>query len=307
MGVSRRSAVLTGLAATLPLPAIAQTPPVKVAIGYITAGDFLPILIAKDKGFFAKHGIDAEPKRIPIMTNIPAALMSGDLQIGACTIPVLLQTNDGGLDLQLISGGSRHLREASSIGLIIRAGLKIEKPEDLRGKRVGVAGFNSTMDIFFRKWLVMKGVDPASVTRVEAIFPQMPDLLKAGTIDAATITDPFRTVAVKNGSGTIFAEYAAEVAPDVLMIGYMAKGDFARANPAVVKGFRQAMDDAIAFAKANPAEAKEIELKYLGFNSINSPTWSTAVKPDDLDVYLALGKEFGLYRTALDASKLVVR
>ena len=307
MSITRRSAVLSGLAASLPLPAVAQTAPVKIAVGYVSASDFVPLLVAKEKGFFARRGIDADPKRIPIMTNIPAGLMSGDLQIGACTMPVLLQANDGGLDLQLVSGAARHLRESSKIGLIVRTGLKIEKPEDLKGKKIGVAGFNSTMDVFLRKWLRMKGVDEKEVTRVEAIFPQMPDLLKAGTIDAATITDPFRTIAVNGGAGTIFAEYAAEVTPDVLMVGYMSTGDFARKNPQVVKAFREAIDEANAYGKSNPAETREIEQKYLGVAS-NSPTaWGTLVKPDDLDIYISIGKEFGLYRTALDPAKMIVK
>jgi NitT/TauT family transport system substrate-binding protein len=307
MITTRRSVVLGGVAASLPLPALAQTPLTKVAIGYVTATDFVPILVAKDKGFFASRGIDADPRRIPIMTNIPAGLLSGDLQIGACTMPVLLQANDGGLDLQLISGAARHLKELSKIGLIVRAGLKIEKPQDLVGKKIGVAGFNSTMDVFLRKWLRMKGVDEKQVTRVEAIFPQMPDLLKSGVIDAATITDPFRTMAVNSGAGTIFAEYAAEVTPDVLMVGYMAQGDYARKNPQIVKAFREAIDEANAFGKTNPGETKEIEQKYLGFTS-NAPTaWSTAIKSDDLDIYITIGKELGLYRTALDPSKLIIK
>ncbi len=307
MLVTRRSALKAGAALVLPMPAIAQTAPVKVAIGYVTASDFVPILVARDKGFFAKRGIDADPRRIPIMTNIPAGLMSGDLQIGACTMPVLLQANDGGLDLQLVSGAARALKETSKIGLIVRAGLKIEKPEDLKGKKIGVAGFNSTMDVFLRKWLKMKGVDEKQVTRVEAIFPQMPDLLKSGTIDAATITDPFRTVAVNGGAGTIFAEYAAEVTPDVLMVGYMATGDYARKNPAILKAFREAIDEANAFGKTNPAETREIEQKYFGFTSTSPTAWSTEIRPGDLDIYVAIGKEFSLYRTALDPAKLIVK
>ncbi len=135
----------------------------------------------------------------------------------------------------------------------------------------------------------------------------MPDLLKSGTLDAATITDPFRAMAVNSGAGTIFAEYAAEVTPDVLMVGYMATGDYARKNPQIVKAFREAIDEANAFAKSNPVETKEIEQKYLGISS-NAPTaWGTAVKPDDLDIYISIGKEFGLYRTALDPAKMIVK
>ena len=122
MKLTRRSALAGATAAALPLPAIGQSV-TKVAVGYVSASDFVPLLVAKDKGFFQKRGIDADPKRIPIMTNIPAGLVSGDLQIGACTMPVLLQANDGGLELQLVSGAARHLKETSKIGLIVRAGL----------------------------------------------------------------------------------------------------------------------------------------------------------------------------------------
>ncbi len=307
MGVSRRSAVLSGLAASLPLPAIGQTPLVKIVVGYPTASDFVLVGIAQDKGYFAKRGIDAEPKRIPIMSGIPAALLSGDLQIGACTIPVLLQATDGGLDFQLVSGVSRDLKTSAKMGLIVRSGLKIEKPEDLKGKKIGVAGFNSTMDVFFRKWLKMKGVDERDVTRVEAIFPQMPDLLKTGVIDAATITDPFRAMAVNSGAGTIFSDYAAEVSPDFLVVGFMATGDFVRKNPAVVAGFREALKEAQVFAVANPAERQEFEKKYLGISSPGQPNWDALVRPGDLDVFISVGKELGLYRTAFDAAKLIAK
>ena len=135
----------------------------------------------------------------------------------------------------------------------------------------------------------------------------MPDLLKAGTIDAATITDPFRAMAVNSGAGKIFAEYAADVTPDVLMVGYMSTGDYARKNPQVVKAFREAIDEANAFGKSSPDETRAIEQKYLGV-ATNSPTaWGTAVKPDDLDIYISIGKEFGLYKSNLDPAKIIVK
>ncbi len=307
MYITRRSALMSVGAALASWPACAQSGPTKLTVGYVTASDFVPLLVAKDMGYFEKRGLDVDPRRIPIMTNIPAGLLSGDLQIGACTMPVLLQANDGGLDLQLVSGAARHLKSGSKIGLIVRSGLKIDKPADLQGKKIGVAGFNSTMDVFLRKWLKMNGVDEKQVTRVEAIFPQMPDLLKAGVIDAATITEPFRSVAIKSGAGTIFAEYAADVAPDVLMVGYMSTKDFAAKNPQAVKSFREGLDEANAYGVSHVEETKAIEKKYLGFASDAPTAWSTAVKPDDLDVYIGIGKEFGLYKTALDPARLIVK
>jgi len=180
-----------GLAAMASPAALAQG---KINVGYVTASDFVPLLVAKEKGFFEKRGLDVEPKRIPIITNIPPALVSGDLQMGSSTMPLLLQANDGGLDMRLVAGAARHLKETSKIALMVRSTLKIEKPEDLKGKKIGVAGFNSTMDVFIKKWLKLKGVDPKDVTFVEAAFPQMPDLLKGGTVDAVTIAFGIRNV-----------------------------------------------------------------------------------------------------------------
>ena len=278
----------------------------KIAVGYVTASDFVPLLVGKEKGIFASHGLDVEPRRIPIITNIPPALVSGDLQIGVATMPLLLQTNDGGLDLRLIAGAARHLKETSKIALMVRSGLKIEKPEDLKGKKIGVAGFNSAMDVLLRKWLRMKGVDPKDVTFIEAQFPQMPDLLKSATVDAVTITEPLRTIVQKSGAGTVFAEYVADVDPDLLMVGYVATSDWAGKNQNSIKAFRASLDEAIAYALAHPDEAREIEQKTFGFTS-NSPTaFSTAIKPDDLNIYIAIGKELGLYRSTLDPAKLLV-
>ena len=292
-----------GLVALASPAALAQG---KIAVGYVTASDFVPLLVAKEKGFFEKRGLDVEPKRIPIITNIPPALVSGDLQIGSSTMPLLLQANDGGLDMRLVAGAARHLKETSKIVLMVRSTLKIEKPEDLKGKKIGVAGFNSTMDVFVRKWLKLKGVDPRDVTFVEAAFPQMPDLLKGGTVDAVTITEPMRSIAQNSGAGYVFADYVAEYFPDLLMVGYIATGDWAMKNPTAIKAFREAMDESIAFIAANKDETKAIEQKVLGFTSNAPAAFKTAVKPDDLDVYIAVGKELGLYRSALDPKKMIM-
>ena len=292
-----------GLVALASPAALAQG---KIAVGYVTASDFVPLLVAKEKGFFEKRGLDVEPKRIPIITNIPPALVSGDLQIGSSTMPLLLQANDGGLDMRLVAGAARHLKETSKIVLMVRSTLRIEKPEDLKGKKIGVAGFNSTMDVFVRKWLKLKGVDPKDVTFVEAAFPQMPDLLKGGTVDAVTITEPMRSIAQNSGAGYVFADYVAEYFPDLLMVGYIATGDWAMKNPTAIKAFREAMDESIAFIAANKDETKAIEQKVLGFTSNAPAAFKTAVKPDDLDVYIAVGKELGLYRSALDPKKMIM-
>jgi NitT/TauT family transport system substrate-binding protein len=280
--------------------------PVKVAIGYPTATDFLAVFVAKEKGYFDKHNIDATPTRIPVVTNIPPALVSGSIQIGMTTVPVLLQAVDGGLDFKLIAGAAHHTKSSPFISLIARKDIKIEKPADLVGKKVGVPGLNSVIDVMLRKWLINNNVAVNQVTFIEAPLPQLPDLLKSGTLDLVAIVDPLRSRIVASGAGYIAAEYVGEVDPDVLISGWMATGDWVRKNPEAVASFRAAIDEGLTFIKANPEEAREIEKKYIGFNSPRFPTFENKARPEDLKVFIAIGNELGLYRTAFDPEKLVL-
>jgi NitT/TauT family transport system substrate-binding protein len=278
----------------------------KVAIGYPPATDFLAVYVAKDKGLFDKHKIDATVTRLPVVTNIPSAIVSGSVQIGMTTVPVLLQAVDGGLDFMVIAGAARHTKASPFISLLARKEVKIEKPGDLAGKKVGVPGINSVIDVMLRKWLINNKVALNRVTIIEAPLPQLPDLLKVGTVDLVAIVEPFRSRIVASDIGSIAAEYFGEVDPDVLVSAWMTTGDWAKKNPETIKNFRAAIDEGLAFIKANPDEAKEIERKYIGFNSPRFPTFENTAKPDDLKVFIEIGKELRLYRTALDPQKLVL-
>lgn len=302
-----RRGILTGAGAlglSLAAPrAFAQG--VKVAIGYPTSSDFLPALVAKEKGFFEKRGIDASMTRVPLINNIPAAMMSGDLNIGAATPPTFLQAVDGGLDMTLIAGAARHLKDAPSKSLVVRKDFAYSKPGDLKGKKIGVAGLKSSMDILLRRWLKIKGVDPKDITFIEAQFPQMPDLLRGGTLDAVTVTEPVRSIILKSGVGIIAAEYFAEVSPDFMVTNWIARADYAAANPAVITAFRAALEEAIAYIGAHPDECRDIEKKNFNVAAPEFPALVARAAPADLQFWIDIGKEQGLYRSALDAGKLV--
>ncbi len=296
---------LVTLAAALLAASGAFAQGAKVGMGYATASDYLAVFVAKDKGFFAKRNIDAEPTRVPIITNIPPALLSGSMQMGVATMPGLLQAVDGGLDLVLVAGAARHIKERPTISLVARKDLKIEKPADLEGKTVGVSGLNNVMDMFLRKWMRNAGADDRKITLIEVQIPQIPDLIRNGTIDAATSVEPIRSAVVASGAGNIVAEFFADVNPDVLVSGWIATGDYARRNPEVVKGFRDSVAEALAYIDTNSADLKDIEKKYLGFNAPRWPKFSNAAANEDLKVFIDLGKELGVYRTAIDPAKVI--
>ena len=165
------------------------------------------------------------------------------------TVPVVLQAVDGGLDLVLIAGAARHTKDHPFISLLARNDIKYAKPADLIGKTVGVPGINSVIDVMLRKWLINNNVPLDKVKLVEGPLPQLPDMLKSGSVDYVAIVDPLRTRIVATKTGYIAAEYFAEVNPDVLVSGWMASGDWAKKNPEAVKNFRTAIDEGLDFIR----------------------------------------------------------
>jgi NitT/TauT family transport system substrate-binding protein len=298
--------LLTLAASTLlSLGVAANAEPAKVGIGYPPATDFLAVYVAKEKGIFDAHNIDATLTKIPIVTNIPAAVVSGSIQIGMTTVPAALQAIDGGLNLEIIAGAARHTKEHPFISLLARSDVKYEKPLDVIGKTIGVPGINSVIDVMFRKWLINNKIGLNSVKIVEGPLPQLPDMLKSGSVDYIAIVDPFRSRIVATKIGYIAAEYFAEMNPDVLVSAWLADGDWVKKNSDAVKNFRVSINEGLDFIRKNPDEAKEIEKKYIAYNSPSFPTFDNRARPEDLDFFIKLGDELKLYRTKLDPKKIV--
>src|SRR6201990_763506 len=109
-------------------PVQAQT---RITIGGAATSDCASAMVAVDEGLFKKHGLDAEMVLIGINSNIPAAILSGSIQVGGPTSTVFLQAADGGLDLVAIAGASVMSPVTNgNIGAFARNGVTIREPKD---------------------------------------------------------------------------------------------------------------------------------------------------------------------------------
>jgi NitT/TauT family transport system substrate-binding protein len=222
------------------------------------------------------------------------------------TPTVLLQAKEGGLDLVAVAGATRMLKDNPNISLVARKEVSIKTAADVKGKKVGVPGINSVADVMFRKWLKNNNVKPEDVTFIETPFPQMPDLLKGGTIDAVVAVEPIRSRIVSAGIGyRIPEEFYVAVHPDTVLAFWASTADWAKANPETLKNVRACLRDGLAFIKSSPDKAREIEKKYLGFNTPVLPTLTVDMKAEDFTFFVTLAKEFGLVRKDIDVKTLV--
>lgn len=303
---------LATLAAGTALPARAQA--TKVVFGYTAVTDFASVFVAREEGFFGKRGLDVELKFVPINSTIPAAIQSDSLHIGGPTPSVFLQSVDGGLDHVVVAGGGMTSKTITGFGLVARAGSGIRTPADCVGKKIGVPGLGAFLHVTFRAWLKQSGVDYAKVNFIEAAFPQHGDLLRGGSLDAVVTADPFMSRITDTGAGYVASYYSTFLPEGQPTIVHVARRDWVANNPAAVKAFREAVQEAAAFmgkpandARVRAAIGKYIKLppEVLAKAQISPPT--PLVSEKQLDGWVALMKDQGMLKGSPAVATLIAR
>ena len=291
---STRRAAAVLCAGFLAAIAHAQT---ALTVAYTPSNSFLPAFVAKEQGFFAKHGLDVTLTMIPIISTLPAALESGSVQVASLALPNMLLANEGGLDLKVVAGGVIQSKQNPTGGLLARTDLPIQTPANMVGKRAAVPGINGYMHIALMRWLEAGGVPRNKVTYVEMSFPQMGDQLRAKQIDAAVATQPFLGRIEESGNGRLVSKITGEGEPH-FDVAYVVTGKFARQNPALPKAFKESIAQAIEWIAKNEGAARSYQVSYLKLpkavaDTIPLPTYRVEFGAKDLqwwsDVMLSLG------------------
>ncbi len=283
----------------------------RIVLGYTATLAFNGAFIAKDRGFFAQRGLDVELVLITLNSNIPGAMMGGSIQIGGPTPTVMLQANDGGLDLVVVSGCSGIDPANLTDGLLVRKGVAVTRPSDLIGKKIGVPGLNAYYHVLVRKWLADNKVDWRQVNFVEVPFTQSADVLRSGSVDAVATGEPFSQRIVADGIGTLMVTGTAMAPAGTPSLFYAATRLWAQANDAAVRGFRLAIADAVRFQADDPAGARAIAGKYFKLPpdvlaKVTLPLLQSEVTADQIRFWIDLMAQQNMIQERPDAARLLI-
>lgn len=303
-----RQVVLTALA--LLLAGGAANAAQKLTMNY-TTGESATAFIAKDEGFFAKHGLDVDLVAVTQNSNAPAALESGSVQVGMIQIANLLQLTDGGLDFVALAGGAGNEKNVTKFAVVVRSGLDVKEAKGLIGKKVGVPGIGASIDIYFRNWLLNNNVEPAQVSIVETTFLAMADNLKAGNLDAVTPLEPFisRITSQKIGY-ELFNLIDLMPRPKVGALLFASTRDWATKNASTIPELRAAISEADDFIRANPEKTRAAINKYTKvplpiLNSLPVPAVDPEIRKDDLDFWAGMMERLHMLQNKPDTAKLI--
>jgi nitrate/nitrite transport system substrate-binding protein len=214
-----RSAFPAGAHADAPGPEVS-----KAVLGYIALTDAAPLVIAKEKGFFARHGLpDVEVSKqaswgalrdnlglgsaaggidgAHILTPMPYLIATGKVTQNNRPLPmyILARLN---LDGQAISvaGEYADLRLGVNAGPLKQAlGAKKAKGQDGKAAMTFPGG---THDLWIRYWLAAGGIHPdRDIQTIVVPPPQMVANLKVGTMDVFCVGEPWNAQLVNQKIG----------------------------------------------------------------------------------------------------------
>jgi len=177
---------------------LAQNKPLKkvrVGVPSVGMGNIIPY-ITREAKLYEKHGLD--PEVITVMgSGIGSkALISGNIDIIPIATPTVIAANLAGADMAILA----HTMPAVVHAMMVRP--EIKRPEDLKGKKIGVSSLGSLTDFLVRSIAKKKGLNPdrdLTLISTGASDTERVMSLKAGAVDATAISHPGYGLARKMG------------------------------------------------------------------------------------------------------------
>lgn len=142
--------------------------------------------IAEEVGLFRKYDLDFQLVYIVSASLVTAAILGGDGQVAITGGEAIIRAfAQGATDLVFIASAKNTLTHS------ILAKPEIKKPEDLKGKKLGVSRLGSNSHYFVIQALRQNGMAPTDVNFIQT-GGQVENLaaLPSGAVDAATMTGP---------------------------------------------------------------------------------------------------------------------
>lgn len=149
-----------------------------VILDWFVNPDHAPLIVAKQKGFFAAEGLDVTMIEPADPNNPPKLVAAGKADLAISYQPQLHLHVEAGLPLMRVAT----LVATPLMTLLVLEDGPIKQISDLKGKKVGfsVGGFE---DVMLRTLFAKHGVSPGDVERINVNFSLSPSLI-SGQVDA---------------------------------------------------------------------------------------------------------------------------
>lgn len=173
----------------------------KIKVGYVPV--IAPVYIAYEKGYFKEQGLDVELVPFDSGAKMVAALSAGQLDVGSGEAgTALLNAVDQGFDVKVVMGTGSMPKGFGPNPFLVRKDLydsgEVTEPADLKGKKVAVNVPHGMVEYLVSEVLAKGDLTVDDVELIVLPFPEMSAAFANQAIDAAILTEPLASSAVKD-------------------------------------------------------------------------------------------------------------
>jgi ABC-type nitrate/sulfonate/bicarbonate transport system substrate-binding protein len=214
--------------------------------------------MAQEAGLFKKYNIDFNLVFIASSGIVTAALLGGDAEMtvtgGIGNIAAYVR---GSTDVVFVGGIKNVMTQT------IVAGGTIKRPEDVKGKKIGVSRIGGNSHYFTIQALRRFGMDAAKdVTFIQTGGdPETFAALSTGSIDVATLTPPIDALAVARGYHYVI--YGPDLKIPYAATAFVTKRSVIAKRPQVIGNFMRAMAETAKIMHTDREFVYKVLGKYL--------------------------------------------
>jgi len=223
-----------------------------ISIAYTTPPYSALADIAKAKEYFRQEGLEVTPLFHPTGKAGLDEVLSGKADFATVADTPFMFAVMRGEKIGILA--TIQTSDRTNV-IIARKDKGIRTPDDLKGKKIGVA-LGTYTEFFLDAFLTVHGMSRKNVTLVNLKPDDMPGALASGDVDAATAWPPFLNRAQKRlgNNGIIFHDKDIYT----FTLNIVAKQEYINANPGKVRKLLLALIRAEEFVKQHPEEAQKV-------------------------------------------------
>lgn len=281
-----------------------------IKVGILPLSGLAPLWYGIEQGYFEEEGLEVTTEIGEGGAALTPAVLNDDYQFAIGEYVSLMQARENEVGIQVVSNLTNGASEADQgiNALLVKADSGIEGVEDLAGKTVAVNGLGGVDDVTIKAILDDNGIDPTSVEFTEVPFPDMPAAVEAGTVDVASVPEPFVTLGEQAGLVNLLDPYY-EAIPSMPLGLVFASAEWLEANPDLAEAFTRALDRSIE-ASSDAEAMKEVIVANTDIDAeladeIALDRWDAEVNTEGLQTLADLAVRYDVLESDPDLEALV--
>ena len=217
---------------------------------------------AKEKGVFAKHGLNVE--LLPVQSGSAgiAAMQAGEVDVVFSSPQSVLSAADASIPIKIVANSG--LTTEDSQALVVGTDSPINSAADLQGKTVAVNDLNGTIVLLTNEWVERAAGAKSTVKFVALPFPDIAPAAVNGSVDAGAVAAADLVPLEKAATGRSIGNPTFDGVGATPNAIYVAQQSFIEANQPALESFTAAIQEASDMAndEANDTERFEIQSRF---------------------------------------------